>query len=287
MKRILWIVFLFTGMACSYQTHDFHAVARRNIMASEHIDKQVVYDDYEIVIYKDGEFGEGAVRVFKKGTLVFEELGHRFYLFDESYVDLKYHYDVGQDLTGDLQPNLVVMHWSGGAHCCYDAYLFSLGEDFRLIKRFEGQHSMPIFVDLNDDGILEVLLHDWVFAYWHECFADSPAPLVVLKYEDNAYNVAKEFMFKSLAEIQKTGDVDQPVDFFSSNCSDDIFAWKGQDVCVQSDVWRGMLKYIYAGEPQAAWNFLDDIWLFSQEDKDAFVKDFKAQLKLSVYVEFL
>ena len=34
-----------------------------------------------------------------------------------------------EDLTGDGRPNVVVLGYTGGAHCCYEYYIFSLERD--------------------------------------------------------------------------------------------------------------------------------------------------------------
>jgi len=36
---------------------------------------------------------------------------------------------MGKDITGDSKPNLVVVEWSGGGHCCVTYYVFEIGQD--------------------------------------------------------------------------------------------------------------------------------------------------------------
>jgi hypothetical protein len=100
----------------------------------------------------------------------------------------------GADITGDGKPNLVVYVWTGGAHCCYIAYLFELGTQVKLIAEIDGRHGTPSFADLDGDSIPEVVVRDWTFEYWPASFASSPAPNVILRWKNGDYVPDAELM---------------------------------------------------------------------------------------------
>jgi hypothetical protein len=93
----------------------------------------------------------------------------------------------GSDITGNGKPNLVVYEWTGGAHCCFVAYVFELGSPVKIIAEIDGRHSTPEFVDLDGDSFPEVILRDWTFEYWPGSFATSPSPKVVLRWRNAQY----------------------------------------------------------------------------------------------------
>ena len=237
---------------------------------------QAQYLDYEVGIYPNPDTGtDGILRIFQSGNTVFTETGNAYSL--EGEIDFP---KIGDDITGDEVPDLVVSHWSGGAHCCYDVLIFSIGEAFRLIQRIEGGHGSVHFKDLDKDGIPELVVFDWNFAYWNASFASSPAPQVILRYQDGKYVVDRELMKKPLESI-KSPVADE--EFRKSEC-DAGNAWKKDGYCLSSDVWGHMLDLIYAGHAEAAWRYLDEVWKADEATKASFVSDFKHQLALSAYI---
>lgn len=89
-----------------------------------------------------------------------------------------------RDLTGDGVPELVVSSYSGGAHCCTTHWIVTLGDDGpRPVARVDAADGEAEIVDLDRDGLPEVALADWSFAYWNASFAESPAPRVVLRWD--------------------------------------------------------------------------------------------------------
>jgi hypothetical protein len=86
-----------------------------------------------------------------------------------------------RDLTGDRTPELAVETYSGGAHCCTDLTVLSLGSPVRVLLRYGAGNSGVEIKDLDRDGRPELVLGDDTFAYFDDlCFACSPSsfPLV-------------------------------------------------------------------------------------------------------------
>jgi hypothetical protein len=66
----------------------------------------------------------------------------------------------GTDINGNGIPDLIVTEWTGGAHCCYTAHVFELGEAFRKIGEIPGRDGGLLFRDLDRDGIYEAVVQD-------------------------------------------------------------------------------------------------------------------------------
>jgi len=151
----------------------------------------------------------------------------------------------GEDITGDGIPDLVVEGYSGGAHCCYDYTIFSLGEQFKIIAHLQGNDSSFEFKDIDGDGVYEIIGRDCTFAYWETYFAASPAPEIILHYKDSKYKLACELMRKSHPEL---------IDEFNEKLEKVISepAWTTE---VPPSLWEYMLDLIYTGNSKIAYNF--------------------------------
>jgi len=257
------------------------------------------YGDYEVRTYREQESGEGQLKIFKHSEEVFSETGVS-YRVGLMYDDIPENslVKIGNDITGDGQPDLVISHWSGGAHCCFTFYVFNIGEKFQLVDVIDnGDGDLGKFVDIDNDGVLEFQGNDWSYGYWHECFAASPAPEIILKYQDGKYRLALALMKKPLPspeqeetlinEIRKDqSEVLKQIkeDMKTVGQTDaDNFAWVKNDFVLTSKVWGHMLELIYTGHPNEAWLFLDKIYPKRSPEKDAFIKDFKKKMSESKY----
>ncbi len=89
----------------------------------------------------------------------------------------------GQDITGDGNPDLVIERYSGGASCCFSYVVLSLGEDLTSIDLPLDCPAQATFRDLDSDGIPEVIGTDDSFRCVCCCCANSPLPIVVLRYD--------------------------------------------------------------------------------------------------------
>ena len=294
-KKIILTLILIISVFCganvfAYKSITFRGVDNRDVIREDTLREEVAFGDYTIKIYRDLDIGiGGVVQIFKDEEIVFEEQNYSFMTYKESYVKDKYKMSVGKDLTGDGDPNLAFAHWSGGAHCCTNVYLFSAGDEFRFIDKFSGEHGTPVFEDVDGDGSYEVIIADWAFAYWNESFVGSPVMEVILKFNGQRYEVAYDLMKKPLERIDREYDElmkEYEDKYDPENCRQG-FAWESEDVCVKSNVWSYMLLAIYGGYPDKAWEFLDSVWSGSEEIKQEFISDFKRQLAISDYADSL
>ena len=178
---------------------------------------------------------------------------------------------LGSDITGDGQPDLVAMEFSGGAHCCFTYYIFALAPEVRQLAVLETGDAGARFVDLDASPGLEIESNDMSFAYWMTSFAQSPAPRVVWRWDGQAYVAAPALMAApapSDAELAR-----QAAGIASAD------GWGGTDW--NPDVWAVMLDLIYSGHMDTAWTFMADAWQPGRTDMEAFHRAFSCQLQAS------
>ena len=233
------------------------------------------FRDYKVII---SESDESRVEIFKGATLVYAMDGHRFFIGNPEVNEKKeIATPIGMDITGEGQPNLVISEYTGGAHCCSLFHIFEIGEKFRHIQTIELQDSCTDFKNLDNDPALELLMNDWTFAYWNACFADSPAPEVILKYSGGQYQMASNLMRKlprRQAELIETAAKIKSLP-----------EWKDPAQKFPPALWREMLNLIYTGNMAQAWKLFDLAWPEGMAGKQEFLEEFKAQLKKSLYWE--
>ena len=234
-----------------------------------------INQDYEIRFYTlnigSPDSGYDAYEVLHKGKRVCFDKDGRFSVRtsdNKDYSPKQGESITVKDITGDGIPDLIISMWSGGAHCCYSTYIFSLGEQFNKIDEIEGYHDVFDFKDFNGDGIYELVGRDWVFAYWRVPFASSPAPLVILEYKNGKYVLAHAFMKKAPPE-----DIEK-----------EIYLTKSEfDGEVPARLWSNMLDLIYTGNGQFALDFFNKAWPENRKGKEEFMQSFKEQLAASKY----
>jgi hypothetical protein len=192
---------------------------------------------------------------------------------------------MGMDITGAGQPNLVISEWLGGANCCLLFHIFEIGPTFKKIGTIDAEFgdSGPHFQHPDKDSKvtgLTIEIHDWTFANWNTDIADSPAPKVLLRFSDNAYRVAPDLM-RSVPVLNANDLAVRAAAVKSYAPSAKGGAWPHAEVSPQ--LWETMLDLIYTGHADDAWKFLDDAWPPKVQGKDAFARDFRAQLAKSKY----
>ena len=298
MKKFLLAVFMLGIGVSSVAFAGEKGVDAMNLKSS------VSYKDYTIKIYEGGsrEDGIGSLEIFKNGQKVYskEKEEGRFeigVMFEEDpHNKLS---EVGQDITGDGEPNLVVSHFEAPGHARLHYYVFSLGKEFKLIDALEsGDNHDAAFKDIDGDGKYEFLAVDQTFAYWYESFSGSPEPQIILKYENGHYRLAMDLMRKPLPTdeeenqaVKKMKEITTKVissDEFAKLASDSTAVdtlgyWVSKEVALPSEVWGRMLELIYTGHADAAWRFLHKIWPEGKSGEEQFLTEFKKQLAQSPY----
>jgi hypothetical protein len=100
----------------------------------------------------------------------------------------------GVDVNGDGIPDVVLEAFSGGMHCCWTYYFFSLGPRPGLLLKFENNRDASFFWD-KKPGQMYMEIQDGAFDYFDEvCHACSPLPLVYLRLDgSNLVDIGREY----------------------------------------------------------------------------------------------
>lgn len=173
----------------------------------------------------------------------------------------------GRDLTGDGQPDLMLVEFTGGLHCCTRATILGLGREFRDYGTVDGADGEVQLEDVNRDGVPELKIGDFRFAYWRDLpFSDTPVPEVLLRFTGSGYAVACDLMRQpppdeaTLREM--AGELGQE--------------WKTGDP--PADLWGTAVDLVYAGNPDHAWRLLEIAWPTGNPGRDDFVRELRAKL---------
>jgi hypothetical protein len=170
-------------------------------------------------------------------------------------------------LLGGKRKQLVIAQFTGGAHCCYQYWIYELYPRVRLLfdgTRFDiGDGFDPItFQDLDGDGSFEFTQKIGTFDYALGCYTCTPQPTMVFKYYPHrrkylpanrrfASYVLKDApeKIRKLKELLKTPESKRDWTAF------DYYAF---------DL---LLNYIYVGKERKAWR-LYDRFMYHYENED-------------------
>lgn len=207
---------------------------------------------------------------------------------------------MGCDVTGDGKPNLVVSSHTGGNCGQWFYHVFEIGSSFRLLYAVAFRHCPADFVDLDNDGSLELVsgdatYHDYM--NWYGCHAACPAPKVILRFQNGKLRLAADLM-RALPppEEELEGRISAALNDANWSLAAPSRAWYSisgiaerswlrswQRVRVPNYVWYEMLDLIYTGNEKAALEFYDAAWKPGYPGKSAWLKEFRAQLARSPY----
>ena len=202
---------------------------------------------------------------------------------EQGYLDFPAIKPTLTDLNHDGVMDLIVQHFTGGAHCCFQYWIYTLGDTPSQLAFLESKDSQLVFVDKDNDGIFEIEGADKTFAYWQTDYATSPAPLFVLTFTPDGLKLDTEKMrqptpseselenmvMRARSELGKTISENQ----------DEAWRYAG----IHPAVWATMLDLIYTGNGNVAWDFFDRVWRNGVRGKDEFRAGFTALLQSSPY----
>ena len=249
------------------------------LIIPEFLLQEVSFKQYAFHSYREQPIGYGLFQIFKDNSLVYQsDVDIKFWVEEEDDSMLK----MGTDITGDGQPNLVVFHWCGNAYGTGNRYVFSIGEEFKLIQ------ILPYgdFEDVDHDGILEFITQDRNFIFWYACHAGSPLPDLIYAYQEGSYQLSPVLMYKPLPAAQEEEKAIVQIKKYIAECEargwkDNIWYYEG--TYLPSLVWSYMLDLLYSGHPLEARQFLDKVWPQDKPGKELFLFNFKEKLNGSNY----
>ena len=234
------------------------------------------YSDYDFVIY-DGPGDFETVEILKADEVVYVYEGYKLYL--SSFGDICRADSLtaaGMDITGDGIGNLVISEWTGGLEGCYLSHIFELGNCLRKIAVIDGVHEWPMFVDLNNDSSLEVIVRDWAFRGSELLGADEYVPEVILGYRDGAYEVELDLMFKPVHEADQL--------MLSAADLRNNMNWLLGEAPTRA-ICKRMLEMIYSGNAGLAWEYCRTAWHPAAPGRKDFLVELCIQLGESKYLE--
>jgi len=192
----------------------------------------------------------------------------------------------GSRVSRHFDRELMVVEWTGGAHCCHYLYIIALEEAPFLIQKIDLEHSeLPDFEDLDGDGVVEIVMKDWTFAYWKASYALSPAPIVILKFDGRKWTYAPSLNKRNgsfLLESRKR----EIKRHFKHVMRDAAFGDR-EDTGAPVLLWDGLLTLIYSGQSREARSLLEASWPADNPNRHRFEYQFLEQLKQSPYYERL
>jgi hypothetical protein len=281
--KFIILIFLLIYFLCNFLTislsQDDEEI--KLILSPENLIKKVVIGEYTFRCYiGPPPFRENVFQIYKNDELVYQsDTGYAYWLGKKEGL-----FHPGDDITGDGIPNLVVMYSSGGNSSFNQfCYVFSLGDQFRLIQCLPQGN----FVDINQDGKLDCIAYQPGFTFWHACHAGSPLPKIVYEYCDNEYLLAPALMCQPLPEEE---EMNQVIEEVKRRCAkvkeeewDNKYCWNYKDVYLDSSVWSYMLKLMFSGHPDEAYDFLDKVWPEGEKGKSYFIYDFEELLNETIW----
>jgi hypothetical protein len=184
----------------------------------------------------------------------------------------------GQDIDGSGYPNVIIESYSGGAHCCFETYVYDLAETLVPIglPASPGGNAPGEFVDLDGDSVFEFQTRDDSFAYAYCSFAGSSAVLVILEYSsDEGRYLPRSYTHPELYRDEIRFDTERAKLAIAGGGD---AGWDGTPKC---DVLPLVLDYLYSGDPEAAWDALKTYYPFP--DRGAFRAEIEAVVGASPY----
>jgi len=180
-------------------------------------------------------------------------------------------------LLGKGTKQVIIEQSTLGNKCCFYYRIYDLFPRFRLIfasERYPVGHDRPEIVDLDKDGIAELVMDDLIitFAEWL-AFISSPRPTVIFKYEKRAARYLP-------ANRKFAGHILRGVE-------EDFAKVKEMNRDIEGASSEGYLMHflevfsrlVYAGRARKAWAFYDkqyklrDKGVFRTEIKRWLIKD--------------
>jgi hypothetical protein len=164
----------------------------------------------------------------------------------------------GSDLIGAGHPDLVVQTYSGGAHCCFSWVVYELGPTLTKILESPPSNCEGEFRDLDGDDRLEFVTCDDLFAYKYCCFASSPLPKVIMKYEPGQGYVPAGPQFPE----EYADDIARDRQLAIGARAQGQCEWDNSTKCAVLPV---VLDYLYSGRQDQAWIELHRLYRFQDE----------------------
>jgi len=238
-------------------------------------ESSTTYKNYTIDIYYGAGKYKSSLEVLHQGEFIYgrqlETARSLKCLADEQVA-------LGQDITGDGNPNMVIWEWGGGAHGPYFFQIYELEPQFKFIQCIEA--GVGDFENLDADPAMELKVYDTTFSYWRSSYAGSPYIPVCLKYREGAYRLALNIMRKPPLPPKKLSELADQIRVLPEweNPTD----YTGPP---PMKLWYEVIDLVYSGNLAQARILFHLSWPYYIEGRNAAWSDFLGTLSQSDYWE--
>jgi len=221
------------------------------------VDTTVTIGAYVLRVLRDTAAGDQIVDIARSGHRAFavRAFGARIEL-------------AGQDVNGDRIPDVVVRQYTGGMHCCSQATVLGLGPTLLNYGTIDGADGDIEFDDIDGDGVMEVKVNDFRFAYWRDyAFVETQAPEVILRFRNGGYQPACDLMAEDAPDTET----------LNRKARELTDGWHAGNP--PAEFWGYAVDLIYGGQAELAWRWLDRSWPGDVGGKNDFLKELREQLR--------
>ena len=266
---LLFLITLFSHQGFSSSIADNYV--DQECKATDVILDEVQFNSILMRLSRDEEHVCEAIEIFQSEKLLYREaeIGAHYYLGTEFA-------PYGNPVVYFEQPDsnfLAFSKWTGGAHCCYSLHIFSFDNVPKQVATIEGGNFAPEIVDLDHNGVSEILVRDDVFAYEFSSFASSAQGKVILKFSEGTFRVAPEYMIASPPDFRSYKNKIQK---WYNHFTDDETGELPHPEFVQT-----ITTLVFSGNKDAAMELLQIVWPPTIPGRDEFWKDYEELLQTS------
>lgn len=241
-------------------------------------------------------FSRGTLTIKKKNKVIYEE----FFEEDPGWLFFR-NQDTNplEDITGDGNPDLVIYKVNGWNE---SVDIYSLGDKVRKVADSIIGVSERNVVDLDNNLGLEIQ------ACTHHNYGPSNVTLMcayyIMRYDGKQYVLAPDLMKKppltkeelegKIAEIK--AEIGKPVQYMDSTtcapCSKEVGSFKYSDYIINDNIaaeryliniGETIIDLIYSGNYFQAVQIIDATWPGTKEEKEAFLKDLKRDIRKDLW----
>lgn len=158
----------------------------------------------------------------------------------------------GKDITGEGNPDMVVVRHTGGASCCSWVEVYDLGDQVREVLGSPYSRFSGTFEDLDRNGAFEFITYD--DSYSSSCgYPGAVSAKVIFEYDGKEYRPASPKYAKYYqADIEK-----------HLKWARDAVPTNGDyDGTTKCSVLPLVLDYLYAGQTDQAWEALHKLYTY-------------------------
>jgi LysM repeat protein len=267
---------------------DLILVGQELLLPPGTLDYEQRYEEYVVRIYHKNIILGGSIEILYRGSRVWGRTNYTYEIGTPDGYFRRPHPDkplyvgggilcrppderlaMGGDITGDGEPNLVIWVWEWR---CGRYQIFEIADEFRPIQTIDvGSANRSRFWNMDEDEALEFITWD---------LSLSPAPEVILKYQDGEYAIACELMRKPKLTDEELAQL--AAEIKQSPEWEELPGYSGKWPKI---LLKEMLDLIYAGNMAQAWTLLDLAWPDDFSGKEEFTNSFQEQLTNSHYWE--